>query len=128
MADSAGQTVEDDSPEARMARRYPQPVEVGTLKRYPFTEFDRRVVGEITAVSKTPAGKIQLIILLSWRFGWTMPRRLIAVPIELVGIRGTEVVALDINLEMVRASPTWAFAPSTLLGDKESILIALAKS
>jgi hypothetical protein len=116
----------DDSPEAKMARRYPQPVLVGALMRYPFTEFDRRSMGDILHVARTPAGKIELIVLLNHRFGWS--RRMVAIPIEVVGIRGVEVVALDINSEMVRALPTWTEGADNVLATEDSIRIALTKS
>ena len=116
----------DNSPEARMARRYPQPVLVGDLMRYPLTEFDRRPMGEITHVARTPEGKIVLIVLLNHRFGWS--RRLVAIPIEVVGIRGVEVVGIDINPAMVRALPVWTEGRDALLAPGDLIRIALTKS
>lgn len=109
-----------------MARRYPQPVLVGDLMRYQFTEFDRRGIGDIQNVVRTASGKIELIVLLNHRFGWS--RRPVAIPIELVGIRGIEVVALDINTDMIRALASWSKGADTVLDPKDSIRIALTKS
>jgi len=119
-------SVPDDSPEARMARRFPQKVKVGFLVGMTLIEYDRRALGQVKEVIRTPKGKIDLIVLTSRRFGWS--RRLVAVPIEVIGILGQQVKVLDISADQFGALPTWIEGQGSKIPDDETILIALTKS
>jgi hypothetical protein len=119
-------TVPDDSPEAKMARRFPQKVRVGFLVGMTLIEYDRRALGQVKQVVRTPEGKIELIVLTSRRFGWS--RRLVAVPIEVIGILGQQVKVLDISADQFGALPTWTNTQDSNIADDQTILIALTKS
>lgn len=116
----------DDSPEAKMARRFPQKVRVGFLVGMTLIEYDRRSLGRVEELVRTPSGKILLIVLTSRRFGWT--RRAVAVPIEVIGILGEQVKVLDINADEFGKLPTWTEGQDTRIPDEETIRIALTKS
>src|SRR5262245_52520861 len=76
------------SPEEKMRRRYPQPVKVGDLIGLPVLDDHDRTLGYVQNVVRTPSGKIQLVVPYGGVLGWR--QRLIAVPIEVVGIAGRQ--------------------------------------
>jgi hypothetical protein len=115
----------DNSPEARMARRFPQKVRVGDLIGREVVSDDYDVLGPVTRVVRTPTGKIRLIVAYSRWFG--LFSRPVAVPIELVGALGKQVGSIDMRPEEYRAAPTWVASNETSLADDEIILIAIAK-
>jgi hypothetical protein len=55
----------DETPEQRMARRFPQPVKVGDLIGLPVYDDSQSTLGYVREVVRTPAGKIQLIVAYS---------------------------------------------------------------
>ena len=77
----------------RMQRRFPQPVRVGDLVGLPVLDNNASTLGYVRQVVHTAAGKIELIVAYNKWFGWfgwfTRP---VAVPIEVVGIEGRQLV------------------------------------
>lgn len=130
-AQSAGQTL---SPEAKMNRRFPQPVRVGDLIGLPVLDDDDSTIGYVHDVVRTPAGKIQLVVPYSPWFGWVKAggpfdwnRRPVAVPIETVAILARQLDALDMPLEAFDAAPTFRADQTTSIGRDETIKIALGR-
>lgn len=113
------------SPEQRMQRRYPQPVKVGDLIGLPVLDDRDRTLGRIRAVVRTAAGKIQLIVPYGGVFGFGA--RFVAVPIEVVGIAGRQLAALDMDRTAFGAAPAWSAGEGTPLAPSETIHIALYK-
>lgn len=115
----------DDSPEARMARRFPQKIRTGDLVGLPVIDDDNRVFATIVAVVRTPAGKVRLVV----RHGGFLGRfgRLVAVPIEVVAIVGRQVASMDLKPEAYRTLPTWVEGDDRPIGDDEIIRIALTR-
>ena len=56
---------QDNSPEAKMARRFPQKVRVGDLIGLPVLDGDDVTLGRVQKVVRTPEGKIRLIVSYS---------------------------------------------------------------
>jgi hypothetical protein len=113
------------TPEERMQRRYPQPVKVGDLLGLRVLDDQDRTLGRISAVVRTSAGKIQLIVPYGGFLG--LGKRLVAVPIEVVGIAGRQLAALDMDRAAFDAAPAWSDASVVRLDAAESIRIALYK-
>jgi sporulation protein YlmC with PRC-barrel domain len=116
---------QDNSPEARMSRRYPQPIRVGHLVGSDVVTDDRKVLGPVKQVVRTPDGKIKLIVAYSRWFGFNS--RLVAVPIEKVGSLGHQVGSIDMPEDEYRSAATWSPGADQPIPDDETILIALAK-
>lgn len=116
---------EDDSPEAKMARRYPQPIRVGNLVGLPLIDDDNRVFAEIVDVVRTPDGKVRLVASYGAWFGWFGRR--VAVPIEVVAIVGKQVASLDMKPDAYRTAPTWTAGRDSAIPRDETIRIALTK-
>ena len=119
------QPLEGESPEARMSRRYPQRIRVNDLLGIPVISDDRKVLGTVKEVSRTPQGKIVLIVAYSRWFGWFA--RDVAVPIEKVGILGRQVGSIDMGEAEYIAAPTWVRSGEIPIPANETIRIALAK-
>jgi len=118
----------DDSPAAKMARRWPQKVRVGTLIGLPVNDDGDRTLGIIHQVVRAPDGSIKLIVAynrtFSW-FGWfTRP---VAVPIEVVAMYGRQLASLDMQPDAYAAAPTWAPGTDRALASDEVIRVALTK-
>jgi len=77
----------------RMARRFPQPVRIGDLIGLPMLDDSASTLGVVRQVVRTPQGKIALIVSYSRWFGWF--GHPVAVPLEVVGIEGRQLVSLD---------------------------------
>jgi hypothetical protein len=116
---------EEETPETKMAKRFPQKVRVGHLISLPLLDENDVTLGLIQKVVRTPAGKIQLIVSYSKWFGWF--GRPVAVPIEVVAILALQVDAVDMPREDFEAEPTWVPGKDTVLTDDETIRIALAR-
>ena len=110
----------------RMNRRYPQPVRVGDLIGLPVLDNRSSTLGFIRQVVRTAGGKIELIVSYSRWFGWF--GRPVAVPIEVVGIEGRQVVSLDMTRGEYATAPTWQGQDATALPDDATIRIALARN
>jgi hypothetical protein len=118
----------DDSPAARMARRWPQPVKVGALVGLPMLDDDDRTLGFVKQVVKGQRGDIKLIVAYNRAFGWFgWFTRAVAVPIEVVAIFGRQIGSIDMQPERYEAAPTWVEGDDTRLGENETIRIALMR-
>jgi hypothetical protein len=122
------------SPEAKMNRRFPQPVRVGDLIGLPVLDDDDSTIGYVHDVVRTPAGKIQLVVPYSPWFGWMKAggpfgrnRRPVAVPIETVVILARQLDALDMPREAFDAAPTFTADQATSISRDEIIKIALGR-
>jgi len=109
----------------RMRRRYPQPVRVGDLIGIPLLDDDSRTLGHVRQVVRTPRGDIELIVDYGGWFGWGA--RPIAVPVEVVGIFGRQLAALDMPRREFAAAPTWHDGSVTVLAQDARIAVALAR-
>lgn len=118
-------TKPDDSPEARMARRFPQKIRVGDLVGLPVIDDDYGALGDIVEVVRTPDEKVRLIVLHGAWFGFF--GRKVAVPIEVVAIMGRQVASLDMQPPAYATAPTWVPGRDRRIGDDEIIRIALTK-
>jgi sporulation protein YlmC with PRC-barrel domain len=120
---------DDEKPatmEDRMKDRFPQPVRVGDLIGLPVLDMNASTLGTVREVVKTPKGKIQLIVGYSRWWGWF--GRPVAVPIEVVGIEGRQLVSLDMPPKEYAAAPTWQAKDAAAIPAGESIEIALARN
>src|SRR5258707_15085684 len=59
--------------EARMQRRFPQPVKVGDLIGLPVLDDGDVTLGRVRQVVRTPQGKIRLIVSYGGWLGWGAP-------------------------------------------------------
>lgn len=109
----------------RMKRRFPQPVRVGNLIGLPVLDDDNRRLGRVRQVVRTPQGKIKLIVAYGGLLGWDT--RLVAVPIEVVGIFGRQLASLDMPRKDYAAAPTWQDTADVVVPREDSIRIALAR-
>jgi hypothetical protein len=107
-------------------RRFPQPARVGFLIGLPVLDDSSSTLGYVRQVVQTPAGKTALIVSYSRWFGWF--GRPVAVPIEVVGIEGRQIVSLDMPRGDYAAAPTWQASGATILPNDASIRIALARN
>jgi hypothetical protein len=115
--------------EARMARRFPQPVRVGDLAGLPLLDDDSATLGYVRSVVRDPQGKIRLIVSYGgWLGGWlNWGGRPVAVPIEAVGIYGRQIAALDITAKELAGAPRWTAGADAPIAAGETIRIALAR-
>jgi hypothetical protein len=116
---------EPSAAEQRMRRRYPQPVRVGDLVGLPVLDDDRRTLGYVRAVVRTPQNRIELIVDYDGWFGWDA--RPVAVPIEVIGIQGRELASLDMPRAEYAAAPVWRQTDETALADADSVSVALSR-
>jgi PRC-barrel domain len=120
-----GTAFADESPEARMQRRYPQPVKVGDLIGLPVLDDNQSTLGYVREVVRTPTGRIQLIVSYSPWFGWW--GRPVAVPIDAVGIFGRNIAAIDMPRRDFAAAPTWSSKDARPIPSTDVIRIGLAR-
>ena len=118
----------DDSPAARMARRWPQDVRVATLVGLPVNDDRDRTLGIVRDVVRSPDASIRLVVAYNRTFGWfgwfTRP---VAVPIEVVALYGRQLASLDMQPDAWRAAPTWMPGGDRPLAHEDVIRIALTK-
>jgi hypothetical protein len=110
----------------RMQMRFPQPVRVGDLIDLPVLDDSASTLGYVRQVVRTPSGGIQLIVSYSRWWGWF--GRPVAVPIDVVGIEGRQLVSLDMDPDDYADAPTWQDKGATVLPRDDSIKIALARN
>jgi hypothetical protein len=122
-------TMDDDdrpmTPEQRMQARFPQNVRVGDLIGLPLLDDSHRTLGHVREVVRSKNGKIELIVAYGGFLGWGV--RPIAVPVEVVGIRGRELASLDMPRSEYAAAPTWLATGAAVLSPDASILVALCR-
>jgi hypothetical protein len=116
---------DDDSPEARMNRRFPQKTTVGHLIGLPVLDDNDVTLGLVQKVVRTPEGKIRLIVSYSKWFGWF--GRPVAVPIEVVAILGRQIDSLDMKPADYAKAPTWSQGQDKTIPDDEIIRIAIQR-
>lgn len=116
---------QDDSPEARMARRFPQKVKVGDLVGLPVLDDDDVTLGHVQQVVRSPEGKIRLIVTYSRWFGWF--GRPVAVPVEAVAILARQIASLDMPPAGYAKAPTWTGGADRPLAASDIIRIALTR-
>jgi len=109
----------------RMRRRFPQPVRVGDLIGLPVLDDESRTLGHVREIVRTKDGKIALIVSYGGWFGFGA--RLVAVPIEVVGIMGRELASLDMPPSEYAAAPTWRDNDAQLIPHDAMVRIALAR-
>jgi PRC-barrel domain len=109
----------------RMRRRFPQPAMVASLIGLPLIDENARTLGYVRRVVRNQRGAISLIIAYGGWFGWGT--RLIAVPIEVVGIAGRQLVSLDMPASDYVAAPTWQPDGEDVVPNDASISVALAR-
>lgn len=126
MQETIGQAPQaDQSPEAKMARRFPQKVRVGDLIGLPILDDNDVTLGQVQRVVRTPEGKIRLVVSYSRWFGWF--GRPVAVPIEVVAILGRQIASVDMQPAEYDKAPTWAEGRDQVIGQDEVIRIALTR-
>jgi hypothetical protein len=110
----------------RMLKRFPQPVRVGDLIGLPVLKENASTLGHVRQVVRTPKGNIELIVSYSRLWGWF--GRPVAVPIEVVGIEGLQLVSLDMDEQEYARAPTWQENDTRALPNDAMIRIALARN
>ena len=110
----------------RYLKRFPQPVRVGDLIGLPVLDHRASTLGTVRQVVRTAQGQTKLIVSYSRWWGWF--GRPVAVPLEVVGIQGRELVSLDMDPDEYVGSPTWQEAGATVLPANASVRIALARN
>jgi hypothetical protein len=121
MAMAAAHMAEDE----RMKHRYPQPIRVGALIGERVSDSDSRTIGSIRHVVRTAQGRIEVVVDCCGWFGFGS--RQVAVPIAVLGALGREVASLDWQRSAYAGAPTWQDTGDTVLGDNDTVQIALAR-
>jgi hypothetical protein len=116
---------QDESLEAKMARRFPQKVKVGDLIGLPMLDDDDVTLGHVTQVVRGAEGKIRLIVSYSRWFGWF--GRPVAVPIEAVAILGRQIASLEMQPPEYEKAPTWMAGTDQPVPASEIIRIAVTR-
>ena len=118
----------DDTPAARMARRWPQKVTVAALIGLPVNDDRDRTLGIVRQVVRAADGSIRLIVAYNRTFAWfgwfTRP---VAIPIEVVALYGRQLASLDMQPDAWRAAPDWVAGTERPLPPEEVIRVALTK-
>lgn len=115
----------DESPEAKMNRRFPQKVKVGDLIGLPVLDDGDVTLGHVAEVVRTPEGKIKLVVSYSRWFGWF--GRPVAVPIEVVAILAKQIASVDMAPPEYEKAPTWAAGTDRQIPDHDIIRIAIMR-
>ena len=126
-AHSPGQQAPDAtrSLEERMNARFPQKVRVGDLIGLPIQDYDDRILGYVTDVARTPAGKF---ILVMPEGGWFGTRgRPVPIPIETVAILARHLNLLEIPRDDVAKLSTWKATDGQSVDRNETIRIAIGR-
>ena len=110
----------------RYLKRFPQPVRVGDLIGLPLLDDRTSTLGTVRRVVRTTDGKVQLIVSYSRWWGWF--GHPVAVPLEVVGIAGRELISLDMDPDEYADAPTWHDASATALSPDDTIRVALARN
>jgi hypothetical protein len=113
------------TPEQRMQARFPQPVRVGDLIGRPVLDDSARTLGTVRKVVRTTDNQIEVIVDYDGFLGFGT--RLVAVPIEVLGIAGRHLSSLDMPRSEYATAPTWQNAKAQTLSDDATIKVALAR-
>jgi hypothetical protein len=124
-ASTAQPAAKAPSPEETFQRRFPQPARVGDLIGLAVIDDYDRTIGHVRHVVRTPEGKIQLIVTQGGWFGYG--GRLVAVPLELVGLLGAQIAALEFFRDDFAKAPTWTPGQTTPFRSDDVIRVALTK-
>jgi hypothetical protein len=116
---------QDESLEAKMARRFPQKVKVGDLIGLPVLDDNDVTLGRVQQVVRSPEGKIKLIVTYSRWFGWF--GRPVAVPIEAIAILAKQIASLEMPPAEYEKAPTWTVGIDTTVSEGKIIRIALTR-
>jgi hypothetical protein len=108
----------------RYLKRFPQPARVGDLIGMPVLDLNSSTLGYVRSCA--PPREIQFIIGYSPWWGWF--GRLVAVPLEALGIEGGQLVSLDMSPSEYAAAPTWRDTDATPLPDNAIVRVALSRS
>lgn len=122
---NAPPAADDQSPEAKMNRRFPQKARVGDLLGLPVLDDNDVTLGHVTQVVRTPEGKIKLIVSYSRWFGWF--GRPVAVPIEVVAILAKQIASIDMEPPEYEKAPNWVAGRDQPLSNDDVIRIALTR-
>src|SRR5215468_9359884 len=114
---------QDDSLEARFARRFPQKVKIGDLIGLPVLDDDDVTLAHVSHVVRSPEGKIKLIVSYSRWFGWF--GRPVAVPIEAVAILAKQIASIEMPPAEYQKAPTWTAGTDTVVPEDEIVRIAV---
>jgi hypothetical protein len=110
----------------RYLKRFPQPAQVGDLIGLPVLDNDASTIGYVQQIVRTSAGDIKFIVSYSRWWGWF--GRPVAVPLEVLGIEGRQLVSLDMASSEYAAAPTWHDSSAMPLAADETVRVALARS
>ncbi|MGA8694302.1 MAG: PRC-barrel domain-containing protein [Xanthobacteraceae bacterium] len=110
----------------RYLKRFPQPARVGDLIAMPVLDLDSKTLGYVQQIVQAPAGQIEFIVGYSRWWGWS--GRLVAVPLEALGIEGGHLVSLDMQPSEYDAAPTWQDTGITPLPADATVRVALSRS
>lgn len=113
------------SPEERMNSRYPQKVRAGDLLGLPLLDLGDRTLGFVTAVVRTPEGRVALVVPEGGWFG--RGGRAVSIPIETVAILGRQIALLDIPREALPTLATWTAGTDKPIAADETIRIAITR-
>jgi hypothetical protein len=110
----------------RYLSRFPQPARVGDLIGLPVLDLNSSTLGYVLQVARTPDGEIEFIVGYSWWWGWF--GRPVAVPLEVLGVAGRQLVSLDMPPSEYAAAPTWHDTGAARLPADATVRVALARS
>ena len=110
----------------RYLKRFPQPARVGRLIGLPVLGLNSKTLGYVQQVVRTPAGEIKFIVSYSRWWGWF--GRPVAVPLEVLGIEGRQLVSVDMSPSEYDDAPTWRNVDATPLSTDATVLVALSRS
>lgn len=124
----------------RAARRFPQPVRVGDLAGRLLLQPDESqpVLGRVTGLVRRSDGAVQVIVQLDGSLGlgwlglrqvaWTgFGARLVAVPVEAVGLLGEYVALMGLTPEHLRALPSFTSGSAPGIRPDETIRIGIVR-
>jgi hypothetical protein len=123
--DMVPQTPMPSAADARMQMRFPQAVRVGDLIGLPVLDDGDSTLGRVREVVRDGQGRIKLIVGYSrW---WGLGGRPVAVPIEVVGILGRQIAAIDMPAAEFATAPTWTAGSDQPIPPNETIRIAITR-